>query len=259
MNEQQTIQSVIQGLGDDLRAYLEAQYHVRDESVLHERKLLLHDGATIAQQPFLEATPAYVLADEYAQLDLPTAAKSLFCALAAIPKSGIFPRPYGHQALALTAFLKEHRDILAATGTGSGKTEIFLLSILGGLGEECALGQNVTKLSGCRALILYPMNALVSDQLARMRRILGNEDVATVLQGKRGRRVRFGMYTSRTPFAGEISSDLNKDRCRDLIQNFYRPLLANSKLLAELNARGKWPAKDVEQFFGEDGQRWSDQ
>ena len=85
MNEQQTIQSVIQGLGDDLRAYLEAQYHVRDESVLHERKLLLHDGATIAQQPFLEATPAYVLADEYAQLDLPTAAKSLFCALAAIP------------------------------------------------------------------------------------------------------------------------------------------------------------------------------
>lgn len=47
MSEQQTIQSVIQGLGDDLRAYLEAQYHVRDESVLHERKLLLKDGATI--------------------------------------------------------------------------------------------------------------------------------------------------------------------------------------------------------------------
>jgi hypothetical protein len=51
MSEQQTIQSVIQGLGDDLRAYLEAQYHVRDESVLHERKLLLQDGATIAQEP----------------------------------------------------------------------------------------------------------------------------------------------------------------------------------------------------------------
>ena len=59
MTDQQTIQSAIQGLGDDLRAYLEAQYHVRDESVLRERKLLLNDGATIAQRPYLEATPAY--------------------------------------------------------------------------------------------------------------------------------------------------------------------------------------------------------
>lgn len=110
MSEQQTIQSVIQGLGDDLRANLEAQYHVRDESVLHERKLLLQDGATIAQKPFLEATPAYVLADEYAKLDLPPATKTLLSELAKISKSGIFPKPYGHQARALEAFLKEQRD-----------------------------------------------------------------------------------------------------------------------------------------------------
>jgi ATP-dependent helicase YprA (DUF1998 family) len=258
MNEQQTIQSVIQGLGDDLRAYLEAQYHVRDESVLHERKLLLKDGATIAQSPFLEATPAYALAEEYAKLDLPPATKNLLSALTQIPKSGIFSKPYGHQALALKAFLKEQRDVLAATGTGSGKTEIFLLSILGGLAEECALGPKVTKLTGCRALILYPMNALVSDQLARMRRILGNKDVAALLQEKRGRHVRFGMYTSRTPFPGEITSDMNKGRCRDLTQNFYRPILENDKLLAELKARGKWPAKDMQRFFGKDGERWDD-
>ncbi|HEU5070874.1 MAG TPA: DEAD/DEAH box helicase [Verrucomicrobiae bacterium] len=258
MNNQQTIQSVIEGLGDDLRAYLEAQYHVRDASVLHERKLLLKDGATIAQKPYLEATPAYVLSDEYAQLDLPAAAKTLLTSLAKIPKSGIFPRPYGHQAHALKAFLKEQRDVLAATGTGSGKTEIFLLSILGSLAEECTLGPKATKMTGCRALILYPMNALVSDQLARMRRVLGNKDVAALLHGMRGRHVRFGMYTSRTPFPGEISSDLNKGRCRDLLQNFYRPILGNEKLLAELKARGKWPAKDVQAFFGQDGQRWDD-
>ena len=258
MSEQQTIQSVIQGLGDDLRAYLEAQYHVRDESVVRERKLLLNDAATIAQQPFLEATPAYVLSEEYSKLDLPPATKNLLTALAQIKKSGIFPRPYGHQALALKAFLNDRRDVLAATGTGSGKTEIFLLSILGGLAEECALGQSVTQQPGCRALILYPMNALVSDQLARMRRILGNKDVAKLMEQQRGRHVRFGMYTSRTPFAGEITSDLNKRRCRDLIQNFYRKILDNEKLLAELKARGKWPAKDVERFFGNDGGRWED-
>lgn len=258
MSDQQTIQSVIKGLGDDLRAYLEAQYHVRDESVLRERKLLLNDGTTIAQQPFLEATPAYVLADEYANLDLPPATKSLLTTLSQIPNSGIFPKPYGHQAVALKAFLKEQRDVLAATGTGSGKTEIFLLSILGSLAEECALGQKVTESTGCRALILYPMNALVSDQLARMRRILGNTDVARLLQQQRGRHVRFGMYTSRTPFPGEITSDLNKSRCRDLIKKFYKPILENEDLLAELKARGKWPAKDIQRFFGNDGGRWED-
>jgi len=258
MSEQQTIQSVIQGLGDDLRSYLEAQYHVRDESVVRERKLLLNDEATIAQQPFLEATPAYVLTEEYSKLDLPPATKKLLTALAQIKKSGIFPRPYGHQALALKAFLKDRLDVLAATGTGSGKTEIFLLSILGGLAEECALGQNVTQQTGCRALILYPMNALVSDQLARMRRILNNKDVAKLMEQQRGRHVRFGMYTSRTPFAGEITSDLNKRRCKDLIQNFYRKILDNEKLLDELKARGKWPAKDVQRFFGKDGGRWED-
>src|ERR1041385_4131634 len=115
MSGQQTIQSIIQDLGDDLRAYLEAQYHVRDESVLHERKLLLKDGATIAQKPYLEATPAYVLSDAYAKLDLPAATKSFLTALAQIPKSGIFPKPYGHQANALKAFLTEKRDVLAAT------------------------------------------------------------------------------------------------------------------------------------------------
>ena len=73
MTEQQTIQTAIQGLASDLRAYLEAQYHVRDESVLLERKLLLSDGLTVAQRPYLEATPAYSLSDEYSKLDLPTA------------------------------------------------------------------------------------------------------------------------------------------------------------------------------------------
>src|SRR5208282_4268071 len=139
MSDQQTIQSAIQELAKDLRAYLEAQYHVRDESVLLERKLLLSNGATIAQRPYLEATPAYSLSDEYSKLDLPAATKELLSRLSKISGSEIYPKPYGHQALALTAFLKDGRDVLAATGTGSGKTEIFLLSILGSLAEECRL------------------------------------------------------------------------------------------------------------------------
>lgn len=256
MIEEQTIHGVISGLHGDLRAYLEAQYHVRDESVLHERRLLLNDGATIAQTPYLEATPAYSLADEYSKIGLPRLAQELLCQLATIGKSGIYKRPYEHQAIAVREFLKG-RDVLAATGTGSGKTEIFLLAILGRLAEECSLGKRVTEAFGCRTLILYPMNALVSDQLARLRRVFGNKEVADNLREKRGRRVRFGMYTSRTPFPGDIESDLNKARCKDLLKTLYRPILENPTLLNELKTRGKWPAKDVARFFGEEGGRWS--
>ena len=193
---------------------------------------------------------------DYSKLDLPAATKELLSKLSKISNSGIYPNPYGHQALALTAFLKEGRDVLAATGTGSGKTEIFLLSILGRLAEECSLGKRVTTLTGFRALILYPMNALVADQLARLRRVLGNQEVAALLREKRGRQVRFGMYTSRTPFPGEITSDLNKSRSRELLRNLYKPILDDESLLSQLKARGKWPAKDVARFFGSDGARW---
>jgi ATP-dependent helicase YprA (DUF1998 family) len=256
MTDPATIQAAIEGLRDDLRGYLEAAYHVRDESVLRERKLLLTNDVTIAQRPYLEATPAYSLAKEYSDIELPQSTRDVLTELAKIPESGIYPKPYLHQAHALTAFLAQNQDVLAATGTGSGKTEIFLLSIIGSLIEESHLGKKVTRLPGFRALILYPMNALVADQLARLRRILGNPDVADVLEKKRGRRVRFGMYTSRTPFPGEITSDLNKTRCRDLLRTLYKPILEDPQLLSQLKARGKWPAKDVARFFGNEGARW---
>lgn len=256
MESQLTIRSAIDGLGSDLRAYLQAQYHVRDESVLRERRLLLEDGPTVAQVPYIESTPAYTSAKRYGDLELPENTKRVLTALSGIPESGIYPEPYGHQAEALTAFLVNRQDVMAATGTGSGKTEIFLLSILGLLVEEARLGASVTKLPACRALILYPMNALVADQLARLRKILGNPGVADLLEEECNRRVRFGMYTSRTPFPGEITSELNKSRSNDLYQKLYKPLLESPALMAQLKARGKWPAKDVARFFGREGTRW---
>ena len=48
------------------------------------------------------------------------------------------------------------------TGTGSGKTEAFLLPILDRLFREQAAGTLVQP--GVRALLLYPMNVLANDQ-----------------------------------------------------------------------------------------------
>jgi len=53
----------------------------------------------------------------------------------------IFDPPYKHQADALQSFFNDEDDLIVSTGTGSGKTEIFLYSILGQLAQEAARGE----------------------------------------------------------------------------------------------------------------------
>jgi len=81
-----------------------------------------------------------------------------------------FDRPlYIHQLKAIRKAVSG-RNIVVSTGTGSGKTEAFLVPILNYLLREEEKG-TLTQ-PGVRALLLYPMNALVNDQLKRLRRIL---------------------------------------------------------------------------------------
>ena len=68
------------------------------------------------------------------------------------------------------------KHIVVATGTGSGKTECFLIPILAHLhnsAENTPDGQIAS--NAIRSLVLYPMNALVSDQLTRIRDMVGNK------------------------------------------------------------------------------------
>ncbi len=95
---------------------------------------------------------------------------------------------YKHQALALKK-VSEGKNVLISTGTGSGKTESFLLPIINHLLYEIDSGTLVNK--GVRALILYPLNALVNDQLNRIRDILS--------QDEKLKKITFGMYIGETP------------------------------------------------------------
>jgi len=82
-------------------------------------------------------------------------------------------RPYLHQASAFERLSSRDRapqPTIVTTGTGSGKTESFLIPLLDHCRRERARGR-----AGIKAIILYPMNALVTDQGRRLARLLNDE------------------------------------------------------------------------------------
>ena len=128
-------------------------------------------------------------------------------------RGGIF-NPYKHQAKAIKAWA-EGKDLVVSTGTGSGKTECFIWPILGHLwnySRRIESSEDIGPHRGVKAMVLYPMNALVADQLKRMRECFGNIELATQLAGDslhqagQKRFYQFGQYTGRTKFFGSYAA-----------------------------------------------------
>jgi len=85
-----------------------------------------------------------------------------------IREDGLHPFLYDHQERAVRASIDGMRNVVIATGTGSGKTEAFLIPIVNGLIREHEAGLLTTNV---KAILLYPMNALANDQMKRIREI----------------------------------------------------------------------------------------
>ena len=131
-----------------------------------------------------------------------------------------------HQAEALKhSFVSgagKGRNVVVTSGTGSGKTESFLLPVLVRIVEE-ALGyeadppvdawwdgsppkwrparSNTKRPPAVRSLILYPTNALVEDQITRLRRAIRFLAAADERAG-----IWFGRYTGSTQGSGDLPS-----------------------------------------------------
>ena len=91
--------------------------------------------------------------------------------------------PYRHQRIAFDR-LANGQSTVVATGTGSGKTECFLYPVL----DHC---RERSGAPGVKAIFIYPMNALASDQARRIARIINN---TPSLRG----RVTAGLYVGET-------------------------------------------------------------
>ena len=91
---------------------------------------------------------------------------------------------YEHQYQAIYQ-VNNNQSVVVTTGTGSGKTESFLFPILNDILKDIEDGKDY---KGIRAVFLYPINALVNDQIERLRLIL-----------KKYPQITFGSYTGETP------------------------------------------------------------
>ncbi len=128
-------------------------------------------------------------------------------------------RPWAHQARAFRRLSSRDGDpepTLVTTGTGSGKTESFLIPVL----DHCRRARRAGQ-PGIKALVLYPMNALANDQARRIQGML--DEHADDLGG-----VTFGLYT------GDSATER-----RQLRDNPPDVLLTNYKMLDFLLLRGE--------------------
>ncbi|MDR1925240.1 MAG: DEAD/DEAH box helicase, partial [Planctomycetaceae bacterium] len=262
-----------------LLTYIESAYHFSDENLLQQRSELLHQEGIITQRPYIESGAKYRLGKMFAELDID---KKIADVLTSLAKSKLlFNPPYLHQVEAIEKILSSRKNIIVTTGTGSGKTECFLLPILGRLIEEAP--KPSFKQRAVRTLLLYPMNALVNDQLGRLRVLFGSKTCFDFFKKTTGRPIKFGRYTGRTLFPGLLPNPNDSNFSSKMQQklaglSFYYKIadraLKNqdekeqkkaSDVIQQLYKKGKFPVKHSAtgnpaqgfcDWFGQSGGRW---
>ena len=277
--------SLFQSIREDFVDYIGTAFRTRFESFEAERRKILEQPFSdqnpggFYQHPWIELVPKYESGDRIGvwngtppslwNQDVMDDLES-FASASTFFTTGM----YAHQREMLN-LAGCGKDAVVMTGTGSGKTESFMLPVLAHLLSESRdwkknsavsndwwtkksrakyqsqrLGES--RPSGVRALLLYPMNALVDDQMSRLRRALASKGAQEWLDKKRfGNRFYFGRYNGATPIPGSRDDDdksmaKKNKRLKDKLALFER----NSKLARDIDDKEKRSESDkIEYFF----------
>lgn len=230
--------------------YVKTAFGTQSPSIERERERLLRETTVFTQDPWIEPLPRYATdgdgdgkrVKQLEATDLPgftERQRQDFAEFASCGLLGDFAL-FQHQVEMLSKSLGGHNCVVTA-GTGSGKTESFLMPLIASLLKEsaqwdapkptppywrdwwsnetwhrrCKPGGRLVQSyripqrshepreAALRGLILYPMNALVEDQMTRLRRALDSPESRQWLDAHRhGNRIYFGRYNSTTPVPG---------------------------------------------------------
>ena len=218
--------------------YFETAYKIADKELDKERVDLLEKNGNLYKSPYIELLPEY---NSYHGInDVTELAPKFKDAFGSAEDSMQFFKefikvglmsyvPYVHQVDMLKKVFcqdpNRFNNAVVTTGTGSGKTESFLFPLFAQLFKEAKTwkkvnndkdwyakfktvydpcqrdGQDDAHEPALRALIMYPMNALVEDQMARLRKALDSDEIRKFMDsddGLKGNRIYYGSYNGST-------------------------------------------------------------
>ena len=228
-----------ESIQDSLLRYVGTAFGVESRTFHEERIRLLRGVGGVFREPLIQPLPEYqrgVTVEALTEKDLPGMSSAARSAFKALVGSELFAHGgslYRHQQDMLRLSLGG-KHCVVTTGTGSGKTEAFLLPLIASLVRDLeaavpaaqgdpgwwsdrfedkhVLGNRRRELWGERrpaaikALVLYPMNALVEDQMSRLRVALDFERAVEAYGTNdayfNGNRLTFGRYIGATVETG---------------------------------------------------------
>ena len=165
---------------DEYRDYLRTEFRAKDPGLREALEEALDRPLFLAQEPFFQAHRPFESGKRWRDLPIdPKLAKVM-------EVRSESEHAFLHQSLAIDELLSaEPCPVVVTTGTGSGKTEAFLLPVL----QNAIADATRFKRPGLTAILVYPMNALANDQEQRIRDYLaasGFSGTVTVARYDRG-------------------------------------------------------------------------
>lgn len=176
-----------QEIKDAFTDYITTTFDFADPDYADELKKSIQESGAVAKGPYLEVSGSYESGESIAELIAEHKVSPLFDTLENCTEKDkelkIQRGLYLHQIAALEK-ANARKNLVVTTGTGSGKTECFLIPIIDSLLKEEEAG---TLNDAVRAIIIYPMNALANDQIKRLQKLLKDHPT-----------IRFGLYNGNT-------------------------------------------------------------
>lgn len=230
--------AALEKIKENYKRYFETAYRINNKELDKKRVDLLSKDDNLFKEPYLEILPEYTVdknVDRISKLSEDSSCcqafsyngnegKELAQSFFSFINKGLMGdnfAPYGHQVDMFKRTFIESNNAVITSGTGSGKTESFLLPLLAQIYKEAKTWdkpqynlkwfdldnfepiqrKGERRPAALRAMIIYPMNALVNDQMQRLRRALDYDDVRDFFDSPEvlnGNRIFFGRYNGET-------------------------------------------------------------
>lgn len=289
---------------DNYITYIKTAFGTRfkdgEDSFESERERLLLKDQVLSREPWIEPLPCYphkvrdgklLTVSQLLDSELPNMTDKARTLFKEFISTGLMSYPlYNHQYEMLRHGLEGY-DCVITSGTGSGKTESFLLPLFADIIKEAATWpdrssvpyklndwwnnqiresklltfngekgrlsssalqrSHLTRPAAIRAIVIYPMNALVEDQVTRLREALDSDEVQAFMDNKLGgNRIFFGRYNGTTPISGQFKKCLNNDDEESRLKNIRtRKLHELAEILKDIDAQ----TASIDNWINENG------